>query len=75
MVDIVEAASFGSAFAADLAVAHLASAGIDATAVSDDAGGAIPSMTGLSGGARVMVRIEDLERAREALESVADDFD
>lgn len=74
MVDIVEAASFGSAFAAGLAVAHLASVGIEAKFVSDDAGGAIPSMTGLSGGARVMVRIEDLERAREALEDVAEDF-
>jgi hypothetical protein len=75
MVDIVEVASFGTAFAADLAVAHLASVGIEAKAVSDDAGGAIPSMTGLSGGARVMVRIEDLERAREALEAVAEDLD
>ncbi len=75
MVDIVEVASFGTSFAADLAVAHLASVGMEATAVSDDAGGTIPSMTGLSGGARVMVRVEDLERAREALEAVAEEVD
>ncbi len=75
MDDIVEAASFGSAFAASLAVAHLASVGIDAKVLSDDAGGVIPSLTALSGGARVMVRVEDLERARDALEDVAEDLD
>lgn len=75
MDDIVEAASFGSDFAADLAVAHLASVGIEATVLTDDAGGAIPSMTGLSGGARVVVRVEDLDRAREALQAVAEDVD
>ena len=72
-MDIIEVGSFGTKFDAQVAVAHLQSVGIDARMVSDDAGGAIPSLTGLSGGARVMVLREDAERAREALADIEDD--
>ncbi|MGI9584604.1 MAG: putative signal transducing protein [Acidimicrobiia bacterium] len=68
MSDIEEIGSFGSAFEARLVVAHLESLGITASVVTDNAGGAYPSLTGLSGGARLMVRTEDVDRAREAME-------
>ena len=72
-MDLIEVGSFATKFDAQVAVAHLQSVGFDARMVSDDAGGAIPSLTGLSGGARVMVLREDAERAREALADIEDD--
>ena len=68
MSDIEEIAAFGSAFEARLAVAHLETLGIRASVATDNAGGAFPSMTGLSGGARLVVRTEDAQRALTALE-------
>jgi hypothetical protein len=68
MSDIEEIAAFGSAFEARLAVAHLETLGITASVATDNAGGAFPSMTGLSGGARLVVRTEDAQRALAALE-------
>lgn len=70
MDDLVVVASYGSSFAAQLAQAHLLSEGIEAKVVSDDAGGVIPSLTALSGGARVLVRASDLDDAREALSEI-----
>jgi hypothetical protein len=67
MPDIVEIAAFTTTFDAEVAIAHLASVGIEAFLASDDAGGAFPSMTGLGGGARVLVRSEDAGAARDAL--------
>ena len=72
MPSLVEIASYSSTFGAKVAVAHLESLGIEATVATDNAGGAIPSMTGLGGGARVLVRAEDAERATEALASMDD---
>jgi hypothetical protein len=68
MSDIEEIAAFGSSFEARLAVAHLETLGITASVATDNAGGAFPSMTGLSGGARLVVRREDAQRALDALE-------
>ncbi len=68
MSDIEEIATFGSVFEARLAVAHLDSVGIQASVATDNAGGAIPSLTGLSGGARLVVRTVDAKRALAALE-------
>jgi hypothetical protein len=68
MSDIEEIGSFGSAFEARLVVAHLETLGIKASLATDNAGGAYPSLTGLSGGARLVVRTEDVERARAAME-------
>ena len=65
--DTVVIGSYGTSFEARIALAHLESVGIDAWLATDNAGGAIPSLTGLSGGARVLVRAGDVERAREAL--------
>ncbi|MEN8239416.1 MAG: DUF2007 domain-containing protein [Actinomycetota bacterium] len=67
MTDIVEIAQFSSEFEAQLAVADLASSGIEATMVTDDGGGAIPSMSMLTGGVRVIVRAEDAEAASQIL--------
>ena len=72
MASLVEIASYSSTFSAKVAVAHLDSLGIEATVATDNAGGAIPSMTGLGAGARVLVREEDAERATEALQSMDD---
>jgi len=67
MSDVVEIAAYASSFDADIAIAHLASEGIEAFLASDDAGGAFPSMTGIGGGARVLVRSGDAAAARAAL--------
>jgi hypothetical protein len=67
MTDIVEIASYGSAFAARAAVAHLESEGIKASVVTDNAGGAIPSMSNLSGGVRLVVASHNAERASSIL--------
>lgn len=70
MTDLVEVASYSSEFAARLAVAQLESAGIAAKVVTDDAGGVIPSLTPLTGGARVLVRRGDADAARAELRAV-----
>ncbi len=70
MSDIVEIASFGSSFEAKTASAHLASEGITSSVVTDNAGGAIPSMSMLEGGVRLIVRTEDAQRARDILSVV-----
>jgi hypothetical protein len=70
MDDIVEIARYGTVFSAEIASAHLESLDIDHTIATDNAGGAFPSMTGLAGGARILVRSEDAEDARAALEDL-----
>ena len=67
MNDIVEIASYGTTFAARAAVAHLESEGIQASVVTDNAGGVIPSMSNLSGGVRVVVASDDAEQASSIL--------
>jgi hypothetical protein len=56
-----------SVFEARTACAVLESVGIDATVVTDNAGGALPSLSQLSGGVRVLVRENDAATAREVL--------
>jgi len=73
MSDIVEIASFGSSFEAKTASAHLASEGITSSVVTDNAGGAIPSMSLLEGGVRLIVRTEDAQRARAVLSAVEEE--
>ncbi len=70
MDDIVEIARYGTVFSAEIASAHLESLGIDHSIATDNAGGAFPSMTGLAGGARIIVRTEDADEARAALENL-----
>ena len=72
MPDIEEVASYSTTFDARVAMAHLESEGIEAFLTADNAGGAIPSLTVLGGGARVLVRSDDVERARAALSDLID---
>jgi len=67
MSDIVEIGRFSSEFEAQLALAHLASEGITARMVTDDGGGAIPTLSMLTGGVRLIARSEDADAARAAL--------
>lgn len=67
MSDIVEIGKFSSEFEAQLALARLASEGITAHVVTDDGGGALPNLSSLVGGVRLIVREEDSAAAREAL--------
>ncbi|MCL1593765.1 MAG: DUF2007 domain-containing protein [Actinomycetia bacterium] len=67
MTDVVEIATFGTTFEARTAAAHLKSEGIRSSVVTDNAGGAIPSMSLLEGGVRLVTTAEDAERARDIL--------
>lgn len=75
MDEIVEIARYGTVFSAEIALAHLESLGIKASLSTDNAGGVIPSLTGLSSGAKVIVRAEDAERAKDALEGLETEGD
>jgi hypothetical protein len=66
--DIIEIATYGTAFEARAAAAHLESENIRASVLTDNAGGAIPSMSLLEGGVRLVVAAPDAERARTILE-------
>jgi len=67
MSDIVDIATYGTTFEAKAAAAHLASEGIRASVVTDNAGDTIPSMSVLSGGVRLVVASEDAEQAAAIL--------
>ncbi len=73
MSEIVEIAHYSSEFAGQTALAHLQAVGITAHMLTDDAGGAFPSLTMLSGGVRLVVREEDVEVASQALKELDDD--
>ena len=73
MSDIVELRRFSSEFGAQLALAHLTSEVINASMVTDDGGGALPNLSMLSGGVRLIVRAEDVKAAEEALKVLDDD--
>ena len=72
MSDIVEVATFGTTFAARAAAAHLESEGIRASVVTDNAGGAFPSMSSLAGGVRLVVAESDADRAADVLAGFAE---
>jgi hypothetical protein len=73
MSDIVEVATFGTTFAARAAAAHLEAEGIRSSVVTDNAGGAFPSMSLLSRGVRLVVAAADADRAAEVLVDFAED--
>ncbi len=73
MSDIVEIGRFSSEFEAQLALAHLASEGITTRMVTDDGGGAIPTLSMLTGGVRLIARSEDADAARAALAALPED--
>lgn len=73
MSEIVEIGRFSSEFEAQLALAHLASEGITARMVTDDGGGALPNLTMLTGGVRLIARSEDADAAHAALNTLSED--
>jgi len=75
MQGLVNVASFGSRTQAEMMVELLRNEGIDAIIEVDDAGGLRPDLPMGMGGAKVLVRPEDEERAREILEHGGDGED
>lgn len=73
MSDIVEIARFSSDFEARTVLARLNADGIDAKIVTDNAGGAFPSLTMLGGGVRLFVRSEDAEAEATVLDGLNGD--
>ena len=65
--ELVSIGSFASYLDAEIASAHLEAEGIEHGIAKDDGGGAFPSMTGLAGGASIVVKAEDAERAKDIL--------
>ncbi len=63
----VEIARFATAFEAEAARALLEDNGIDALVLEDDAGGALPPLGMATGGARLLVRPEDVTAASDLL--------
>lgn len=75
MQGLVNIASFGSRTQGEMMVELLRNEGIDAMLEVDDAGGLRPDVPMGMGGAKVLVRPEDEERAREILEHGGDGVD
>lgn len=69
MDDTVQIASYANELAARTAMALLAAEDIDARMLTDNAGGAFPSLSPLGQGVRVLVRTQDADIAREVLET------
>lgn len=65
--ELVIVQRFTSAVFAEEAKGYLENNDIDAIVITDDAGGAIPSLGLASGGARLLVRANDVEAARTLL--------
>jgi hypothetical protein len=73
MPHLVEVGTYESVLAARVAAAVLESVGIESQVVTDNAGGAIPSLSPLSGGVKLLVREEELVDAIETLDVGEDD--
>ena len=67
MTDLVVVGAYNSELEAELVIAKLREAGIDAMARGDDLGGTLPSMQMASGGYEVLVGGEHEAAAREVL--------
>ncbi len=70
MTETVCVRTFADRIAAEAAEAVLRGAGIEAFIRSDDAGGAAPHIGYTTGGARLMVKSGELERAKQVLQDV-----
>ena len=68
MSHLVEIGTYESVLAARVAAAVLDSVDIESQIVTDNAGGAIPSLSPLAGGVRLLVRAEDEVDAKETLD-------
>lgn len=69
MEPTTEIATFNTKLEADLVVALLAEAGIDAFIVADNLGGAFPMMQMITGGYKVMVLVAVADEAREMVDA------
>lgn len=67
MAPTAELAAYNTKLEADLVVALLGEAGIDAFITADNLGGTFPMMQMVTGGYRVMVLAEMLEEAQEII--------
>ena len=68
--ELVAIETFVNRIDAELASSVLAASGIDAYVSPDDAGGVYPGVTGF--GVRLLVRAEDVERAKTVLSDAAE---
>jgi Putative prokaryotic signal transducing protein len=68
MSESVEVARFMNELDARTAAAMLSSMGIESLVLTDNAGGAFPSLSGLSGGVRLVVHPDDEQEALDALD-------
>ena len=69
--DLVVVATFGDRPEADLAVSALDAVGIDSMIRADDGGSMRPHLAWAGVGFQVIVRAEDVDRAREILDTPA----
>ena len=67
MEDLVCVQVYKDRFEAELAKSHLEGSGIESSIDDDDCGGAYPSMAMLTGGAKLLVRKDDIQKARDIL--------
>lgn len=72
MSDSVEVARFMNEMDARTAAAMLSSIGIESRVLTDNAGGAFPSMSVLNGGVRLVVHRDDEQAATDALDEADD---
>ena len=75
MQGMVKIASFGSRTEAEMMLELLHNEGVKAVLEVDDAGGLRPDVPMGMGGAKILVRPEDEEHAREVLEHRGDGID
>ncbi len=73
MEKTAEIAAFNTKLEADLAVAKLAEAGIDALVIADNLGGTFPMMQMITGGYKVHVLVAVADEAREIVEADLDE--
>jgi 3'-phosphoadenosine 5'-phosphosulfate sulfotransferase (PAPS reductase)/FAD synthetase len=72
MAESVEVARYMNEVDARTAAAMLSSIGIESLVLTDNAGGAFPSMSALSGGVRLVVHPDD---EQEALDALAEEYE
>lgn len=71
MSELVTAATFGERIEAELAQGLLEAGGVEALVDADDGGIMAPALLTGAGGARLLVRAEDAERAAALLQAPA----
>jgi hypothetical protein len=73
MADLVCIRVFESRLEAEMAAGLLSGSDVYARVQSDDAGGTTPALLPVTGGAKLLVRREDVERASEILRAMSSD--